>query len=180
MNATFVLLTATWLAGDAPVAQQPAAPAHAPVVVAAPSHGCGSCCNTCCDCCDESWGKKMMGRMRGLFSKKNDCCEPCCTPCCPPPPCCTPCCPPPCDDCCSNVEGWWGRVKGAFGRKKCDDCCGCGGHGSTVVPAPAPAKPAGEPIPAPGGAKEMPKGDKGAQFLIPRPLAPVSNLSLGQ
>ena len=188
MNATFVLLTAAWFAGDAPAASQPAAATHAPAVVAAPAHGCGGCCDACNDCCGESWGKKAWGRLRGRFHKDccDDCCSSCCTPapCCKPAPCCTPapCCKPaPCTTCCDSCcekESFWSRLKGRF-HKSCDDCCdscGCSGCGSTVA-APA-AKPA-EQIPAPGGAKEMPKGEK-TGYLVPRPIAPVSSLSLGQ
>jgi hypothetical protein len=184
VNATFVLLTAAWLTGQAPATQQPAQPAgqpaaqsaapltakpNGPAVIATPlAGGYGGCCNTCntCDCCEESWGSKMMGKLRGMFSRKNDCCDDCGAD--------------PCDPCCDGkVKGWWGnRVKRDHG----DDCCGCGGYaghgvsGAVITPL-APAKPA-EQIPAPSGAKELPKGEKTGAQLTPRPFTSTSPLAI--
>jgi hypothetical protein len=139
----------------------------APIYGAASGCGCGGCCDTCGDCCEESWGSKLKGRLKGMFSRKS--CDDCCSTC------------DTCDTC--EGKGWWGRLRKS--KHDCDDCCGCGSYLGGAVLAPVapggvPAKQA-EQIPAPSGAKELPKGDnKTGQLLTPRPIAPASTLSLGQ
>lgn len=123
MNAAFLLVTATWLAGDTPAAQAPktdqpiradqpvaAAPYHAGSVVSAPyAGGCGSCGSSCDACCEESWGSKFRGRLHGLFHK-NDCCDSCST--------CAP--APSCNTCNTCDSGWKSKWRGWWNR---DDCC---------------------------------------------------------
>lgn len=85
MNAAFLLMTTTWLAGadPAPAAAAPAAPvASAPAGGACCGGNCGGgCCDSCCDTCCEKQGclQKLMSR----FHHKSccDCCDSCCGSC---------------------------------------------------------------------------------------------------
>jgi hypothetical protein len=153
-------------AAPAPGAPAVVAPGHPPVVVSTGSSctGCTGGCNSCADtCCEEKPG--LFSRFRGMFSKKNDCCDTCntcqpvqCKPVCQAP---VSCCTNTCNDCCEK-EGFFSRLRGRF--KKKDDCCeapcgGCSGCGSGAVihgapgGAVVPAVPVGEPIAPP---KKMP------------------------
>jgi hypothetical protein len=138
------MLSSAWMAGA------DTAPAHhAPaVVVHAPGHGtCGGCATACDPCCDSGRGG-LFSRLRGWFSKKNDCCEPECKPakveCCKPAK--VECCPAPaktcggCDSCCdSGRGGLFSRLRGRWKKNDCCDPCADACHG-TVVPA-HPVKP---------------------------------------
>lgn len=198
MNAALILMSSVMMTGAdaAPAAPKPiplaapaspyaaapavnAAPAHGPAVVAAPGN-CGGCA-TACDSCDSGKGG-LLSRFRGLFSKKDDCCEPCAKPApachshiqhakpCKPEPACKPapvaCKPEPackpaatCGGCatacdtCDSKGGIFSRLKARFGKKDCDACDPC--HGA-VAPhgAVVPSKEMIVPKEAP---KKMPE-----------------------
>lgn len=189
MNAAFLLVATSWLAGADPA---PAAGHVAPVASGAPvgSSCCGgggynACCDTCCDsCCHESCLSRLCGKLKGLFH--HDCCDTCNTCCdqgcghrwssgCHSHDCCNTC--NSCyDSCCheSCLSRLCGKLKGLFHHDCCDTCntcCdqGCGGYGGygggVYGGAVAPAGPRAEPIKAPREpAKKMPSdqpSDKG-------------------
>lgn len=133
MNAAFLLVATSWLAGADPA---PAAGHVAPVASGAPvasssccGGGCNACCdtcNTCCDsCCHESCFSRWAGKLRGLCHR--DCCDSCCDSCSTCNTCysscnsCNTC--NTCNDCCDSGCGhrWFHRCKS---HDCCDSCSG--------------------------------------------------------
>ena len=139
MNAAFLLVTTAWFAGDTA--------GHAPAPAA------NACCATTCssDCCD-SGGRKLLGKLRGMFkrdrcdscapqcetscqscesrklfhfhrTKSCDSCAPSCAPTCAPAPCAPTCCDP-CDSGCGGHK-LLGKMRGMFKRDRgcCDNAC---------------------------------------------------------
>lgn len=174
MNATLFMLTSAWMVGADPATT--VAPAPAPAVVSSGS----SCGGGCASACDSGCSKPgLWSRLKGRFSKGDDCCNaaPTCAPACAPAPVCKPapivhCKPEPacapackstpvvwqkssCDSCDNGCgkPGLWSRLKGRF-SKGCDgDCNTCGTGCGTATPAVGHP----EAIPAPKDKKEMPK-----------------------
>lgn len=88
----------------------------------------------CCDPCDSAPRCRLLGRLRGIFSRANDCCiDSCCEPscCAPEPSCCVEepscgcqddCCAPACGRRCVILE----KIGGLFRRGHSCGCdCGC-------------------------------------------------------
>jgi hypothetical protein len=197
VNAAFLLVTTTWLAGADAAPTAPTTPA--PAATSSVSGGCGACCDPCAK---ESFFDKLKAKLH----HGSDCCE-------KPAPAPAPCPAPKCDTCgakashfslnlhrssgccekpacapapapapaavgaCCNVtcceETTCSKIKGKLsglfhhGSNACCDSCG--------TAAAVPAKTA-EPIKAPkdGESQKLPKGDKETSLPMPTNITPVS------
>jgi len=201
VNAAFLLVTTTWLAG-ADVAPVPPPPPPAP----AATSSCGGGCDACCESHGGRW-KKFLGHF-----KHEDSCNPCAPPApapCPKPAppkptcdtgcgneskhhlkshfhksddCCDPCAKPAykptptihgdCNACCEDKPSCFEKLRARMHRSECCDT-GCANTGAVSYP---PAKPP-ERIPAPKDAdpaKKLPEGGKEVRIIETNDVTPAS------